>query len=295
MISLDIIEEYNMKQEVKRLLQPTMKVQQFTLSGDIREDISMKNTLGYLPLSILNVDWQQTKILKAFVGDNVDTRKHAGTLGYTSDNTSTSMFNPYICKCLLNGYAPKNADIYDPFAGGGTRAIISTTMGHTYTGCEIRQEEVDVVNKRGETLGLNFTLMCKDACEYINEKKFNFSLTCPPYYNLEQYNGGERDLSMAPTYSSFMNDITKIMKNVYISLKPDSYCIWIVGNFRDKNGALIDFRGDVVRSAKKSGFIFHDDIVIHSASGNAVQRVGHFKANKKSVRIHEYALIFKKL
>lgn len=284
-----------MKQEVKRLLQPTMKVQQFTLSGDIREDISMKNTLGYLPLSILNVDWQQTKILKAFVGDNVDTRKHAGTLGYTSDNTSTSMFNPYICKCLLNGYAPKNADIYDPFAGGGTRAIISTAMGHTYTGCEIRQEEIDNVNRRGKDLNLNFTLLHKDAKNFINKKSFNFSLTCPPYYNLEQYNGGKNDLSMASTYNSFMNDITKVMKNVYISLKSDSYCIWIVGNFRNKSGVLIDFRGDVVRSARKSGFIFHDDIVIHSASGNAVQRVGHFKANKKSVRVHEYALIFKKL
>ena len=284
-----------MKQEIRNLLLPPTKIQQFTLSGDIKEDISMKNTLGYLPLSILNVDWQQTKILKVFVGDSVDTRKDAGTLGYTLNNTSTSTFNPYICKCLLNGYAPKNADIYDPFAGGGTRAIISTAMGHTYTGCEIRKEEIDSVNKRGEDLNLKFTLLYKDAKDFIDEKKFNFSLTCPPYYNLEQYNGGKDDLSMAPTYNSFMNDITKIMKNVYISLKPDSYCIWIVGNFRNKSGVLIDFRGDVVRSAKKSGFIFHDDIVIHSASGNAVQRVGHFKANKKSVRIHEYALIFKKL
>lgn len=285
-----------MDNKVKNLLQPITKIQQSTISGDINEDISMKNTLGYLPLSILNVDWQQTKILKAFVGDTIDTRKDAGTLGYiSSHNITTSVFNPYICKCLLNGYAPKNADIYDPFAGGGTRAIISTAMGHTYTGCEIRKEEVDNVSARGKVLDLDFTLLHEDAQNFVAKEAFNFSLTCPPYYNLEKYNGGENDLSMTPTYKLFMNGINKIMKNVYLSLKPKSYSIWIIGNFRNKGGGLIDFRGDMVRIGKNAGFIFHDDIVIHSASGSAVQRVGHFKANKKSVRIHEHALIFKKL
>lgn len=284
-----------MDNKVRNLLYPR-KIQQGTISGNIKENISMKNTLGYLPMSILEIDWQQTKILKDFVGDNMNTRKNAGTLGYISDeNVSTSVFNPYVCKCLLNGYAPEKANIYDPFGGGGTRAIISTAMGHTYTGCEIRQEEINEVNKRSKILELDFTLLHEDAQNFIKPNTFNFSLTCPPYYNLEEYDGGKNDLSMASTYKLFIKAINKVMINVYGSLKPDSYSIWVIGNFRNKNGALIDFRGDMVRLAKRVGFIFHDDIIIHSASGSAVQRVGQFRANKKSVRIHEHALIFKKL
>lgn len=283
-----------MNSEVQNLLNPQAKVQQMTLSGDVKPDKMMRSLLGYLPISIMEIDWSETKILKKYVGDTSEGRSDTTSVIAYQDSAG-SIFNPYLCKCLLRGYAPEHADIYDPFGGGGTRAIISTAMGHKYTGCEIRQGEVDAVNERAKKLELDFTLMCKDARDYVNKDAFNFSLTCPPYYDMEQYHGGENDLSMAPTYNSFMTDISKVMRNVYTSLKPDSYCIWVVGNLRHKNTYLIDFRGDVVRSAKKAGFILHDDIVIHSAAGNAVQRVGRFEANKKSVRIHEYALIFKKL
>lgn len=283
-----------MNSEIRNILNPQTKVQQFTLSGEVKEEKMMITKLGYLPLSIFEIDWKQTKVLKEYVGDISQGRSDTTSV-IAYQKSAGSIFNPYLCKSLLRGYAPKTANIYDPFAGGGTRAIISTAMGHKYTGCEIRKEEVDNVNERGKTLGLDFTLLHKDSRDFVDKEAFDFSLTCPPYYNMEQYHGGENDLSMAPTYERFMEDIDKVMENVYASLKPDSYCIWVVGNLRHNNTYLIDFRGDVVRSAGKAGFIFHDDIVIHSAAGNAVQRVGRFEANKKSVRIHEYALIFKKL
>jgi len=282
-----------MYEEAKNILNPQSTPQQMSISGDVLEDKMMITKYGYLPMSIFEIDWQQTKILKAYVGDTSQGRsKTTSVIAY--QESAGSIFNPYLCKSLLRGYAPKNADIYDPFAGGGTRAIISTTMGHKYTGCEIRQEEVDGVMARGKTLGLDFTILHKDARDFAAKEEFNFSITCPPYYDMEQYHGGKDDLSMAPTYKAFMTSIDKVMENVYASLKKDSFAIWVVGNLRHNNTYLIDFRGDVVRSAKKAGFIFHDDIVIHSAAGNAAQRVGRFEANKKSVRIHEYALIFKK-
>jgi len=282
-----------MYEEAKNILNPQSTPQQMSISGDVLEDKMMITKYGYLPMSIFEIDWQQTKILKAYVGDTSQGRsKTTSVIAY--QESAGSIFNPYLCKSLLRGYAPKNADIYDPFAGGGTRAIISTTMGHKYTGCEIRQEEVDGVMARGKTLGLDFTILHEDARDFVDKEAFNFSITCPPYYDMEQYHGGKDDLSMAPTYKAFMTSIDKVMENVYASLKKDSFAIWVVGNLRHNNTYLIDFRGDVVRSAKKAGFIFHDDIVIHSAAGNAAQRVGRFEANKKSVRIHEYALIFKK-
>lgn len=282
------------KSKALNILLP-VNIKQYTLNGSIKEDKMLKSTLGYLPLSIMEIDWQKSNTLKEYVGDVTDGRVTTEVkTSYQTNKSNISVFNPYLCMCLLRGYAPKNANIYDPFGGGGTRAIISTTMGHNYTGCEIRQEEIDGVQKRAKKLGLIFTLHHKDARDFVQSEEFDFSLTCPPYYNLEKYNGGKNDLSMVPTYKKFMGGIQQVMSNVYESLKPGSFSIWVVGNFRNQDGNLVDFRGDVVTAGQHTGFDFHDDIVIHTASGSAVQRVGRFVANKKCVRIHEYALIFRK-
>ena len=269
-----------------------VKSQQLTISGNEKSTTTLKDSLGYIPTSIFDVDWSETKILKDFVGDVGDTRKGGGKA--VNSMVGISIFNPYLCMCLLRAYAPPHADIYDPFGGGGTRAIISTIMGHKYTGCEIRQEEIDVVQKRAKVLGLDFTLHHKDARDFKAHREFNFSLTCPPYYDLEQYQGGSNDLSMLGTYKEFMGGIQSTMNNVYESLKPGSFSIWVIGNFRDKKSNLIDFHGNVITVANRAGFDFHDDIVFHSAPGSAVQRAGVFTANKRATKIHEYIVIFKK-
>ena len=65
-------------------------------------------------------------------------------------------------------------------------------------------------------------------------------------------------------------------------------------NFRDKQGNLIHFNGDLIRLAKKAGFKLHDEIVFEGASSVAKLRSGAFVTNRKSVRVHEYVIILKK-
>ena len=130
--------------------------------------------------------------------------------------------------------------------------------------------------------------------EYTDTNKFDFCYTCPPYYDLEQYQGGENDLSMAKTYQDFLSMIDKVMGNVYQSLKKGSTCVWVVGNFRDKYGELLHFNGDLVNIGMGNGFKLHDEIIIHSAPGIASMRSGMFSADQKCVRIHEYGIVFRK-
>jgi len=182
-----------------------------------------------------------------------------------------------------------------PLQGGGTRGFIATAMGHKYYGVELRQEEVDRINKQMIDLNEKFVIACGDAKDYPHKENFfDFSYTCPPYYNLEVYSKLATDLSAAKTYMDFLKMLKLCIQGVYKGLKKDSLSVWVVGNFRDKKGELIPFNSHLIMLAKKVGFKLHDELVFWGASKCASQRSGQFVANRKSVRVHEYIIILKK-
>lgn len=279
------------------------------LFGNKVEKLSMKDRIGFLPISIWQTDWAIVKELKAIVGDsgesrdesiirankNISARYFKKIDGVNYYNEQASIFNPHFAQMILSAYCPPQAKIYDPFAGGGTRGFIAVSMGHTYAGRELRQNEVDRIHKQMDMLGKRFTLYCGDArLDPPIENYYDFCYTCPPYFNLEIYSDSPEDLSNANSYEQFLMGIKATLASVYKALKSNSLACFVVGNFRDSKGNLTHFSGDTIRLAKEVGFYLHDEIVLWSASGNAVQRCGNFLANRKSVRVHEYLLVFKK-
>lgn len=268
------------------------------LFGDTQSTVklSIKDRIGFLPISVWKPDWNITKEWKGLVGDSGQTRELVGKkMQLMGSKTGTSIFNPHLAMMILSAYCPQNARIYDAFGGGGTRAIIAASMGHNYVGVELREDEVSRIKERGEQLGLKFQIDCCDSSQYeIEPNAYDFSYSCPPYYDLEVYSKLERDMSNAGTYPEFLAMLEDSLRVTFTGLKPGAMCVWVVGNFRDKRGALTHFSGDVARLGKESGFIFHDEIIWWGASNAAYQRAGQFEANRKSVRVHENILVFKK-
>ncbi len=258
--------------------------------------LSIKDRLGFLPISVWKPDWNITKEWKKLVGDSGQTRELVGKkMQLMGSKTGTSIFNPHLAMMILSAYCPQNARIYDAFGGGGTRGIIAAAMGHDYLGVEIRQEEVDRIHKRRDELGSKFELICSDSTQYeIEPNSFDFSYSCPPYYDLEVYSKTKGDISNLGTYDEFMAMLSRSLAITFTGLKTGAMCCWVVGNFRDKRGALTHFSGDTIRAAKNIGFTFHDEIIWWGASNAAFQRAGAFEANRKSVRVHENILVFKK-
>jgi len=275
------------------------KIEIIDLFGDIKIEKSIKKRIGFLPTSVWRPNIKDTKNLKELVGDTAQTRN---TLNNTRsdrrngvNNGKVSVFNPNLCQMILSAYCCNNSIIYDPFAGGGTRAVISSMMGHKYYGVEIRDEEVKRINKRKKELNLDFIVKKGDAVDKNFENiNFNFSLTCPPYYDLEQYSDLENDLSNQKTYEDFLNLLLKSMKRVYEALEEESLSVWVVGNFRNKFGALEHLNGDIIKLSKEVGFVLLDEIIFEGASKVALTRCSKFEKNRKSVRMHEYIIILKK-
>lgn len=266
------------------------------LFGNEHKRLSMTERIGFVPISIWQPNWEVVKTLKALVGDAGETRNLVGRkMQLLGSKYTTSIFNPHLAQMILSAYCPPKAKIYDAFAGGGTRGFIASAMGHDYTGVEIRQEEVDRIKAQQVELKTPFSIECCDSRLYeINQGKYDFSYSCPPYYNLEVYSDIVGDMSNVATYDEFLGMLKQSLEVTYRGLKPDSLCVWVVGNLRRNNGSLIHLNGDTARLGREVGFQLWDELVFWGASGAAAQRAGQFVANRKSVRVHEYIIIFKK-
>lgn len=259
--------------------------------------LSVKDRIGFLPKSVWRPDWKITKEFKEIIGDTGQTRELVGKdMALPGSKYSTSIFNPHLAMMILSAYAPQNARIFDAFGGGGTRGFMASAMGHTYFGIEIREEEVKRIIEQQAVLQNPFTIVVGDSSKYpVEEEAFDFSYSCPPYYDLEVYSEHPDDMSNASTYNEFLSMLRGSLQTTYNALRRDTICVWVVGNFRDKNGALRHFNGDTVRLAQDVGFTLWDELIWEGASPSAVQRSGQFVANRKSVRVHEYVLVFRKI
>ena len=111
----------------------------------------------------------------------------------------------------------------DPFAGGSVRGIVAAKLGLLYIGIDMSRRQVEANREQ--------LCVCRD-CAYEPEwvvgdgedaaslfraalklpkyaglglepdtTPVDMVLSCPPYFDLEQYGGGAADLSMMPSYA----------------------------------------------------------------------------------------------
>ncbi len=236
---------------------------------------------------------------KRMMGETGHTGTRAETMRKDHDSVYTathSVFPAPLIEWILLRYAPIGCRILDAFAGGPPRSVVSSIMGYTYIGFEIRQEQIDEnvkLLKELKLAGAEFVLGDGRFLEGdIGE--FDAALTCPPYYNLEQYSDLETDLSNLPTYDEFNAGMFFCALSHAKVMKPGSYTCIVVGNFRDKTGELVDFRSHTVENFREAGFKFWQEIILSKNFGSAAKRSTNSWKGHKLVPIHEFLLVFRK-
>lgn len=286
---------------------------------------TMKEKYGVWPVTVWELDHQDKLVREAelAIGDIGLARAEAGkaNLSYKTMGQSTrvgsfskpaddesvyrgkvtvSIFSPALCQWILNtfGHSPAAGKVcYDPFAGGGCRAVLAARHGYTYVGMEIRAEEVAAVQQRCAKNGVagQVTIHHGDArVPPIEDSLADFILTCPPYYDLETYNGGGDDLSMLPTYDRFIEELGKVVTECRRIAKRKCTAVWVVGlHRREADGWLLPLHHDVARLHKAAGWRLDEEIILYHKNNGAIQRVGMFEQGKgHMVRLHEYVLVF---
>lgn len=276
-----------------------------------------KSKYGVWPTTVWEIDYSKnlTKEIKRAIGDGGTHRKGSNKNGYwtarrgcfqTSIDNETcyriteSIFNPQICSIILNMYAPGQGICFDPFAGGGTRAILAAAHGLQYEGVELRREEVDAIIMRADNAGASggIKIVCGDSrylTDHFRDDYADFLITCPPYWNLEKYEGGESDLSMINDYGRFIDELGKVVAESGRILKPGATACWVVGLHRQGGGAIAPLHHDLTRLHLAAGFDLREEIILSHKNNGAIQRVGNFeKGNKLLIRTHEYCMVYTK-
>lgn len=212
----------------------------------------------------------------------------------------TSVFDPVLCELAYSWYTNAGDAILDPFAGGSVRGLVATLLDRKYTGVDLSETQIDTNRQiagdvlEDETKTPNWIV--GDSCDIdkLVKGKFDFIFTCPPYGDLEQYSDDPSDLSNMSS-EDFDKAYEEILKKSVAKLKDDRFLVIVVGNYRDKNGYLIDLVGKTVQCIEKAGARYYNDVIVRTPLGSAPTRASkQFDATRKIVKVHQYFLVFVK-
>lgn len=295
-----------------------INMQKDLFGNEIIEDVILRDKFLEPPFSVLDSrqgSWQERKRewisrgIKSEEGRdshlifNISHRDWGSKEEYDANDAMTkqsSVFDPALTELMYHWFCPKGGIILDPFAGGSVRGIVAHYLGFKYVGIELRQEQVES-NKNQALKILHETnqpyWICGDSekiLDQLDEYKFDFIFSCPPYFDLEIYSNHEDDLSNMD-YTGFIKKYSSIISKSIKLLGNDLYAVFVVGDVRDEKGYyrnLIDHTKDAFI---KAGAGFYNDCILLNAVGSASMRASkQMEASKKVVKTHQNVLVFKK-
>jgi hypothetical protein len=116
-----------------------------------------------------------------------------------------------------------------------------------------------------------------DVCRALPSESVDFSVFSPPFASLYTYSNSDRDMGNSRTDADFAEHFAHLMPDLYRVLRPGRlmamHCMLLPSSkVRDGYIGLKDFRGDLIRIAQRSGFIFHSEVTIWKNPVTAMQR-----------------------
>ena len=294
-------------------------VEDLRKSRDRRTEI-LRQFGGELPQSIM----KHNKAIKAIdlmaerrsYASKANAGGHRGKLAEVFDvsgqscrgaDGALSRFPQGIGRKLLLLYTNEGDTVFDPFAGHNSRMELCYRARRNYVGCDLSREFMEANNqiksmlqtqREADLFPAHFTatieLIETDSRWTGLEDGFaDFTITSPPYYDLEKYGDEDAQLGNAPTYAKFLSSLRAVMAENLRVLRPGAFCVWCVNDFRRK-GTFHNYHGDVIRLMNYVGFVQHDIAITDLGSPIRAAFATQVVEQKILPKRHEYNLIFVK-
>ncbi len=228
--------------------------------------------------------------------------------GMSVRHGALSRFPQNVGRVLLKLYTKPGDWVVDPFAGHNSRMEMCWRAGRNYVGCDISQKfhdaNLDVLalleDERGnqllvdETAGSTVRLHCCDSRHMpIRDGYGDFTITSPPYWDLENYGDEPEQLGKKNNYAAFLDGIKIVaMENLRV-LKPGAYCVWFVNDFKRQKEYYL-YHKDVLNIMEGVGFKPWDICIVDLGTAFGTAFASQIVDRKMLPKRHEYALVFQK-
>ena len=229
--------------------------------------------LRILPVSVIDIAAQLKR-----KNENHDT---------TSSRANYSPFPEEISDLCYQFFLRDAKQIFDPFAGWGERHVKAKEWDKEYTGVDISETAIE---RAFEEFGV--VNICADSLNYdIHE--FDGLITCPPYWNLERYDG-DGNLSHSKTWEQFLVGLHDIFEHCYAAARPDAtFCI-MAGDWR-KSHKYYDLEYEICGMFKSFAADIVDKIIVSRKKVSKIKiMLPQAKRLGYSVKVHESLLVFRK-
>lgn len=269
--------------------------------GDSRNDILMKAPeLKYKDIYQKTREHRESlglsfkEYLDKYVPEDVKKREEAKTL-----SAGVSLFDPVLSEIICRWFTPHSgAKIFDCFAGDTQKGLVFGMCGHSFTGIELRQEQVDINNRVIKGRDLPIEYICDDGQNverHIEPESQDLLFSCPPYYDLEKYSDLENDASNQETYEEFLTILTNAFKSALGCLKDNRFAVIVVGDVRDKKtGCYYNFVDDTKRIFKENGAALYNELILIETGASTALRAARYMESRKVAKMHQNVLVFYK-
>ncbi|WII36834.1 ParB N-terminal domain-containing protein [Paenibacillus thiaminolyticus] len=292
--ALDEIFEEELENEPSSLVE-RFGVPPFTVF-DARQGYWQDRKRAWLGLGIKSEDGRKDTLLY-----NLDKQSEYVRKAMEACGGGTSVFDPVLCEIVYRWFCPQDGRILDPFAGGSVRGIVAHYLGYSYTGIDLRPEQVEANRKQADKMLAEGVLRSDPEWiqgDSINIKKLaghvqaDLIFSCPPYADLEVYSDDPADLSNME-YEGFLTAYRQIIADAVSQLKENRFACFVVGDVRDKRGLYRNFVSHTIQAFTDAGMHLYNEGVLLNSVGTVALRVGRqFTTMRKLGKCHQNVLFF---
>ena len=263
-----------------------MRAKKATPTND--SDEIVHNGRGYTDTHIKTKYKKGSTLNKSFAVSGSGTKKGA-----------LSTFPQNVGRTVLLLYTEPGMLVVDPFAGHNSRMELCITNGRHYEGCDLSTTFMEFNKRRADHLRSIFK-KSKLTLHHCDSRKMpvkdgvgDFTITSPPYYDIEEYGDEPAQLGKSKTYAKFLDGIGDVLKENYRCLKPGAYAVWFVNDFK-RRGIFHAYHLDLCTLAMAAGFKMHDIFIVDFGSCMGSIFINQYIEHKLIPKQHEYGLVFQK-
>ena len=232
--------------------------------------------------------------LEKYVPDEVKEREAKKVL-----SQGVSLFDPVLSEICCRWFTPCDGSaIFDCFAGDTQKGLVFGMCGHSFTGIELRQEQVDINNSVITGRNLPIQYICDDGqnvAKHFEPESQDMLFSCPPYYDLEIYSSAPNDASNQGSYEGFIAILRNAFSKAVTCLKENRFAVIVVGDVRNKKtGGYYNFVDDVKRIFCDNGLLLYNELILVETGASTALRASRYMDSRKVAKMHQNILVFYK-